>query len=358
MRNITERLSKLACSYAQNGTLVFSTDELYRQDRASTDFVIWYEFGVRRAVASPAHQHKNLSRVPSQTHGLDDFGAETSAPVPPNGSLRRWGRVGVVAIAVVALAGIGVWGIRQPSSAAASDLGTLRVETDPSGAEVRIDGTTRGTTPATFTLPAGRHAVIVRRGELTRDLAVSIRPGSELVHQISWASVTPPPSGASSTPPPAAAPSVDAPRATATPAAMQSGWMSVASPVALNIYEDGRLIGVSEADRIMLPAGAHTLELTAASLGFDVRQTIRINPNSTTRVTINLPQAALSINATPWADVWIDGVAAGQTPLGGVMQPIGNHDIEFRHPQLGTKRVRVTVSLNEAARVAVDMRTP
>ena len=32
--------------------------------------------------------------------------------------------------------------------------------------------------------------------------------------------------------------------------------------------------------------------------------------------------------------------------------------IEFRHPQLGTKRVSATVSLTDVTRIAVDMRTP
>ena len=139
---------------------------------------------------------------------------------------------------------------------------------------------------------------------------------------------------------------------------MQPGWMTVSSPVTLQIYEGGRLIGVSEADRIMLSAGEHALELAAAPLGFRVRRSVRILPYATTRVGVELPQVALSINAVPWADVWIDGEAAGQTPIGGLLQPIGTHDVEFRHPELGTKRMRVTVSMNEAARVAVDMRTP
>jgi hypothetical protein len=38
------------------------------------------------------------------------------------------------------------------------------------------------------------------------------------------------------------------------------------------------------------------------------------------------------------------------------MLPIGSHQVVFRHPQFGEKQTTVTVSLQEAARVSVDMR--
>ena len=58
----------------------------------------------------------------------------------------------------------------------------------------------------------------------------------------------------------------------------------------------------------------------------------------------------------PWAEVSIDGERAGETPIGNAMLPLGNHQIELRHPQLGTKRLTLSVSLNGPNRVAVNMR--
>jgi hypothetical protein len=69
-----------------------------------------------------------------------------------------------------------------------------------------------------------------------------------------------------------------------------------------------------------------------------------------------LPQAAVNLNAVPWADVTVDGKEMGQTPLANLMLTIGTHLVTFRHPQFGDKQVNVTVSLKEPARVAVDMR--
>jgi hypothetical protein len=70
-----------------------------------------------------------------------------------------------------------------------------------------------------------------------------------------------------------------------------------------------------------------------------------------------LDRVPLNVNAIPWAEVLIDGMPAGQTPMAAVMTTIGPHDIEFRHPELGRKTARVVVSLKEPARVSVDMRS-
>jgi hypothetical protein len=62
------------------------------------------------------------------------------------------------------------------------------------------------------------------------------------------------------------------------------------------------------------------------------------------------------VNATPWAQVWLDGEAIGDTPIGNLSTVIGSHELIFRHPQFGERRVTALVTLNEPARVAVDMR--
>ena len=51
--------------------------------------------------------------------------------------------------------------------------------------------------------------------------------------------------------------------------------------------------------------------------------------------TVSVPNGSLSINALPWADVWIDGRSVGTTPLGNLSVPVGIHEIVWRHPELG-----------------------
>jgi hypothetical protein len=50
--------------------------------------------------------------------------------------------------------------------------------------------------------------------------------------------------------------------------------------------------------------------------------------------------------------VWIDGTAAGQTPLANLSLPIGRHEILFRHPQLGEKLEIAIVRVEGIARVS------
>jgi hypothetical protein len=61
------------------------------------------------------------------------------------------------------------------------------------------------------------------------------------------------------------------------------------------------------------------------------------------------------VNATPWADVLIDGRPAGQTPLGNIELPIGPHEITFRHPELGERTRRVVVAAQGVSRVAENL---
>jgi len=71
---------------------------------------------------------------------------------------------------------------------------------------------------------------------------------------------------------------------------------------------------------------------------------------------LDLPQGVLNLNAAPWAEVWIDGQRAGETPIGNLAVPIGPHEIVFKHPQLGEKRHAVSVTLGAPVRLSVDMK--
>jgi hypothetical protein len=75
-------------------------------------------------------------------------------------------------------------------------------------------------------------------------------------------------------------------------------------------------------------------------------------------IAVDLPQQRISLNAVPWAEVWIDGVRAGETPIGNLPIAVGPHEIVFRHPELGEQRHATTVTLTGPARLSVDLRKP
>src|SRR4051812_11445744 len=133
---------------------------------------------------------------------------------------------------VLALAiGVVVWSAWRPSVAAPAipQDGSLRVDSDPSGAEVLVDGVSRGNTPSAMRLAVGSHQLVVRRDGHTHARTVTIAPGSALVHVVAWESA---PAPAQPLTPTAAA--VEPVRPTPS---VPLGWVTVRSAERLDVYE-------------------------------------------------------------------------------------------------------------------------
>ena len=210
---------------------------------------------------------------------------------------------------------------------------SLRITTEPSRLRVVVNGVTKGVSPLTVEdIPAGTHRVQVIGTSGTLERKVEVAAGESASVIIAAA-------------PPASKP--------AGPAA---GWLTVTSPVALQVAEGKDIIGTSAASKIMLPTGRHDLVLTSAELGFTEKRSVQITAGQSASLRVQLPNAPLSINAVPWAEVWIDGVRIGETPIGNHAVRLGPHEVVFRHPEFGEKRQTVTVSLTKPARLSVDMR--
>jgi serine/threonine-protein kinase len=132
------------------------------------------------------------------------------------------------------------------------------------------------------------------------------------------------------------------------------GWLSVASPMNLEIREDGSLLGVTTVPRVMLPVGRHQIELSSRILGYREVRTVDVSPGRVTSLKVVVPNGRLNVNALPWADVSIDGQNVGQTPLANISLPLGNHEVVLRNPEFGERRQTVVVTLHGVTRVGVD----
>jgi hypothetical protein len=141
----------------------------------------------------------------------------------------------------------------------------------------------------------------------------------------------------------------------AAPAAPRSGGFRVSSPIELHVLEGERLLGSSQDGPIIARAGRREFDFVNSVIGYRVRREVDVRPGQITAVTISIPNGRLNINATPWASVWIDGTSYGETPLGNLSIAPGEHEIVFRHPQLGERRERTLVRPDTAARVAVNL---
>ena len=135
-----------------------------------------------------------------------------------------------------------------------------------------------------------------------------------------------------------------------------AGLVAISAPVPMHVYTDGKLVGTTDAESIMLPVGEHDLDLVSENIGFRARRTVTIQAGRTTDVHIEPPRVPVHINAVPWAEVWVDNQRIGETPIGNLQQTIGSHEVVFRHPELGERRMVVVVTMKEPARISMDLR--
>jgi hypothetical protein len=209
----------------------------------------------------------------------------------------------------------------------AVSTGRLEVASDPPGAQVTVDGAAKGRTPLTLSdIHPGEHAVAISSGSETINRKVSVAAGNTASV---FAALGPPETAA--------------------------GWVTFKTPIELQIYEAKRLVGSTAADRVMLPAGRHDLELVNTELEFRKAVTVQVGSGTTVTPAVDLPNGSLSLNALPWAEVTIDGRAVGTTPLGNLTVPIGTYEIVWRHPQLGERRRTVKIPATTPVRVGVDL---
>ncbi len=212
------------------------------------------------------------------------------------------------------------------------ETGSLRVESQPAGAKVLVDGADRGVAPLTIEqLLPGDHEVVLQTPQGSARHVVSVQAGGTA--------------------------SLVAPVASATAATGPvSGWLTVKAPFSLEIREDGQLLGTTDSDRLMLASGRHDLQFVSETMNYRVTRSVQVTPGKVTGLTIDPPNGLVNLNAVPWAEVWVDGQRVGETPIGNLQVPIGPHEVIFRHPQFGEKRHAISVTLGQPTRLSVQMK--
>jgi hypothetical protein len=126
------------------------------------------------------------------------------------------------------------------------------------------------------------------------------------------------------------------------------------APIALEVYANGVRIGNSNRP-LQLAAGRHTLELVNESLAYRATRQVTVTAGGITTHEIALPNGRLNINASPWAQVSVNGTPVGDTPLANLAVSIGTHEVTFRHPMLGEKRATAIVKADSVTLVSINM---
>jgi hypothetical protein len=136
---------------------------------------------------------------------------------------------------------------------------------------------------------------------------------------------------------------------------VKTGGFRVTASVEIHVLDGERVLGSSADGPIVVPAGQREFEFVNATLGFRSRRIVDVRPGRITPVQVTVPNGSLNINALPWAAVSIDGAPQGETPLGNISVVPGEHEIIFRHPQLGERREKVIVKSDALTRVSVNL---
>jgi hypothetical protein len=207
-----------------------------------------------------------------------------------------------------------------PTGRAPISAGTLRIRSEPSGAEVWLEGKLEGRTPLTLEgVEPGKRSMLLRgpAGSTRKD--VHVRPGE----------------------------------ATDVIVPIYSGWIAVFAPIELRILERGTLVGTTASGRMLIGPGEHVLDLVSEQYGFAVRRTAVVKPGEVTALNIELPPVPLEISAPAGSEVWLDGRLLGTAPLERQTAPPGTSVIVMRHPTLGERQQTATLTYRQTPNRAV-----
>ena len=329
-----------------------------------------------------------------------DPSGDSDAADPSSGVHPRWRSLALgLALVVLAQGGIIFWKYGDSLQVLPVTRGTLKVESNPSGAAVRLDGEDRGQTPLSISVSAGAHVLEVAAGGEPRVLPLTIEAGQTFAQYVELAGsalttgrieVSSEPAGAavllngrprghapvdlSDVPPGehdlvlalngervSRAVTVTAGSVTRVAVPLRAGaqvpttgWVAFRVPYEMQVLEGGRPIGTTTG-RLPLAPGPHQLDIVSETLAFRTRVQVNVALGRVSRVPIPLPTGVMHIEAIPQAEVWIDGEKVGETPLRDLPVTIGPHEILFRHADLGQRHHAATVTTGEPVHVRVDL---
>ena len=254
-----------------------------------------------------------------------------SAPAARRFSIVRNAAIGLAVLAVVEGIVISQLMTKASSTSVAATNVPLTIESPTAGDRVFVDGREVGVTPFKVSVLSAAHAIRV----VAREKATPAPP----------------------VPAAAVAPN-DARTASALAAAtlrQRSGGLRLTTPIELQVLEGERVLGSSVDGPIVASAGVHQLDFINTAIAFRSRQTVTIKAGEIIPMKVEPPDGRVSINAQPWAQVWIDGNLVGETPLANLTVSAGEHEIIFRHPQLGERRETTIVKSGVQTRISATL---
>lgn len=206
--------------------------------------------------------------------------------------------------------------------------GTLALASTPSGAEVYLEGTLRGRTPLTLSLPEGRYALELRlSGYEPYRATVQVRRGETTRLEVRL-----------------------------TPIPRTGTLLLESTPSGAEVYLEGRLQGRTPL-RLTLEEGTYRVELRLP--GYEpYGATVRVERGRETSLAASLRPlrtGELFLEARPeGAEVLVDGRLVGRAPLRLSLEA-GLHEVRVQAPGYAEYRAQVEVRPGESVRLFVEL---
>ena len=201
---------------------------------------------------------------------------------------------------------------RPAASDKPATTGRLELTSEPAGAQVVLDGKARGITPLTVDdLAPGTHALDLQssEGSIHRSFAVKAGETAKIAE------------------------------------AIFGGWVKVFAPFEVTVREGAKVVRLEEGNQIMLPAGRHELHVMNRQLGYDTVHHVDLKPGETSTISVAAPASSIAVRTSAPAQVWIDGVRAGDAPIEAMSVAVGTHEVVARQPGGEERRSVVTVTV-------------
>lgn len=307
-----------------------------------------------------AHAATQVVDAPSEWPSTPYAGSGSTVIVAePTFFARLWVRVAMAAVLLLAVVG-GYMGVSRRSALA---IGAAAFASTPEGAEVHVDGKPVGRTPVRVELGPGAHAVEFRLASATRTQTIVIARGADLPVSVDW-NAKPIGSLQVSSTPSGARVSIDGKLRGQTPLSLDDlpagphtvvidstegtvrrkvqiaaggtetlnesiypGWLHVSAPIDVTILDGGTPALLDDGNRVLLKPGMHTVRIENRELAFSQTRQVEIEPGGTTKVAVEVPTSTLSVTGSTGAEVFVDGVKAGETPLADFKVALGTHDV-------------------------------
>ena len=304
--------------------------------------------------------------------------------------VRRWlPRAAVVAVVLtLGVSGRAYW----MKTAAAPKVGVAVLQSLPSGAQVLVNGQVMGLTPLTTTLPAGTHRVDFKYRGKTKTMDIVVPQGGRATELVDWAAkttgrlqVNSEPAGArvlvdnvsrgvtplklddlaigahtvvleSSAGSVKRNVTLKADESATLSETIYAGWLKVFSPFEVTITEGTRSLRLDDRYQVMLSPGPHELRFENRALGYSETRRVEVQPGITTPLSIVAQRSTLTLTSSAPAEVLIDGVSVGHTPLTGFSVELGTRDVQLKSAA-GNRRFSVAVTVKPVV-IDVDLAKP